>query len=58
MKKVWEQIVKRFFDYEIVGEYLDKIGENRYQVKHIKKYHLKGRKAVRNAHSKRNKTIH
>ena len=58
MKKAFEKIIKRFFDYKIIGEYLDKVGENRYQVKYIKKYYLKGRKAVRNAKSRRNKKIH
>lgn len=37
-------IFKKFFDYEITGEYLEKIGANRYQVKYIKKYHLKRKK--------------
>lgn len=53
IKKLFKKLIKRFFDYEIVGEYLDKVGENRYKVKYIKKYHLKGRKAVRNAKGRR-----
>ncbi len=36
-----EKILKRFFDYEIVGEYLEYVGNNRYIKRYIKKYHLK-----------------
>lgn len=37
------KILSKFFDYEIVGEYLEPIGGNRYRQRYIKKYHLKRR---------------
>lgn len=41
IKKLFEKIRNKFFDYVIVGEYLDYVGGNRYQVKYIKKYYPK-----------------
>ena len=41
-----EKIVKKFFDYEITGEYLEHIGGNRYRTKYIKKWYLKKQKGV------------
>lgn len=36
-----EKLLKKFFDYKIVGEYLECVGVNRYRKKYIKKYYLK-----------------
>lgn len=48
LKRLIERIRDKYFDYVIVGEYLDHVGGNRYQVKYIKKWYLKDkRKAVR-----------
>lgn len=33
IKKSIEKLMLKFFDYDIIGEYLDKTGENRYKVK-------------------------
>ncbi len=38
-----EKVLKKLFDYEIVGEYLEYVGNNRYIKRYIKKYHLKRR---------------
>lgn len=34
----------KHIDYEIVGTYLDKINDNHYETKHIRKYYIKKRR--------------
>ena len=41
---MFEKFIKRFFDYEITGSYLDYVGNNTYRVKYNKKWHLKRKK--------------
>lgn len=41
---MFEKIKKRFFDYEIIGSYLDYTGDNTFRVKYKKKWHLKRKK--------------
>lgn len=38
-----KKMIDKYFDYEIVGEYLESIAPGIYQKKYIKKYHLKRR---------------
>ena len=40
-KKLVEKIRKKYFDYEIVGDYYDTKGDGRYTHKYIRKYYLK-----------------
>ncbi len=56
---MFEKIIKAFFDYEITGEYLERIDNNRYRKKYIKKWYLKkARKGCKNANNKRNTNVH
>ena len=41
MLKKLIQLRNRFFDYDIVGEYYDTIGDGRYRKKYIKRWHLR-----------------
>jgi len=41
---MFEAFMKLFCDYEIVGDYYDKISEGVYQKKYIKKWRFKWRK--------------
>lgn len=38
---MFKKLFNKFFDYEIVGEYLDRIQGNIYKKKYIKKYYLR-----------------
>ena len=38
---MFKKLYKKLFDYDIVGEYLDRIEGNHYKVKYIKKYYLR-----------------
>lgn len=39
-----KKLIEKYFDYVIVGEYLDREYGNHYRVKYIKKWHLRKRK--------------
>ena len=39
-----KKLIEKYFDYVIVGEYLDREYGNHYRVKYIKKWHLKKKK--------------
>lgn len=34
----------KWIDYKIIGTYLEQIGDNHYETKHIKKYYFKKRR--------------
>lgn len=38
---ILKRLRDRFFEYEIVGTYLEKIAPGEYQTKHIRKYRLR-----------------
>jgi len=38
---VFKRLLKKYFDYDIVGEYYDTSGNGVYVKKYIKKYYLK-----------------
>lgn len=40
-KKFIDKIIKKYFDYDIVGDYYDTKGDGRYYHKCIRKYYLK-----------------
>lgn len=39
-----KKLIEKYFDYVIVGEYLDREHGNHYRVKYIKKWYLRKRK--------------
>ena len=41
---MFENILKRFFDYDIIDAYYENIGGNHYRVKYIKKYRLRNKR--------------
>ena len=41
MIKWLKRLRDRFFDYDIVGEYYDTIGDGRYRKKYVKRWRLK-----------------
>lgn len=41
------KLIKRLFDYDIVGEYYDSDGKGHFRKKYIKKWYLKSRKKRR-----------
>ena len=41
MRKAIKRLILKYFDYHIVGEYLDNNGEGRYKKKYIKKWYLR-----------------
>lgn len=51
-KKFIDKIIKKYFDYDIVGDYYDTSGDGRYTHKYIRKYYLKclRRKRKRGSH--------
>lgn len=38
-----KNLVRKYFDYDIVGEYFDTDGNDHYFKKYVKKWHLKRR---------------
>ena len=39
--KVLKRLIAKYFDYDIVGEYLAPLGNGKYQKKYKKRYYLK-----------------
>jgi len=44
VNNMFEKFMKRFFDYEITGSYLDYVGNNTWRKKYKKKWHMKRKK--------------
>lgn len=47
MAGIFKAFIKKYFDYDIIGEYYDTDGNGEYHKKYNKKYYLKSRKAKR-----------
>lgn len=52
-KEFINKIIKKYFDYDIVGDYYDTKGDGRYTHKYIRKYYLKCLKRKRKRGSRR-----
>ena len=44
LKRFIKEFIKKYFDYHVVGEYLEREYGNHYRVKYIKKWYLKKKK--------------
>lgn len=47
-----KRLIKIFFDYDIIGEYLDTAGDGIYKKKYIKRYYLRCFKKYRKKYFK------
>ena len=43
-KNFIKNFIKKYFDYDIVGEYLEPVGNGRYKKRYIQEWHLRRKK--------------
>lgn len=47
MRNALKALIKKYFDYDIIGEYYDTDSNGEFHKKYIKKYYLRSRKMKR-----------